>query len=153
MGHQICLIHILRRRATEGYTSSRGSPITRTAGIPRAIYEGLWERLTKNEKPALQQIFFIFLKNILGLQANYPPSTQIGRPTTFVLSNIQRCLNRTVDNDTKIYYRPLPVIGDFHSLPADRKAATRIEAQAFNRWRKKSCLHKKNRTRWIGGSF
>ena len=93
MGHQICLIHILRRRATEGYTSSRGSPITRTAGIPRAIYEGLWERLTKNEKRALQQIFFIFLKNILGLQANYPPSTQIGRPTTFVLSNIQTNMN------------------------------------------------------------
>jgi len=37
----------------------------------------------------LQQTFFIFLKNILGLQANYPPSTQLARPTTFVLSNIQ----------------------------------------------------------------
>jgi hypothetical protein len=28
-------------------------------------------------------------RNILGSQANYPPSTQLGWPKTFVLSNIQ----------------------------------------------------------------
>jgi hypothetical protein len=71
-----------------GATAVKGL-IKGTAGPLGAIYEGLQRRLTKNAKQLLQQKFFIFWKNILDSQVDCPPSAQLGRPETFVLSNIQ----------------------------------------------------------------